>query len=61
MALGLLAGTAQAQVVFAPPVDTVTRSAKPGEAPPPATIDQILWILGEWRGAGINDAPATES
>ena len=36
-----------------------TRQLPPGGVSPPATIDQLGWLAGEWRGDGI-DAPATE-
>lgn len=36
-----------------------TRSLAPGAASPPATLDQLAWLAGTWRGEGIA-GPATE-
>ncbi|MEG3087574.1 DUF6265 family protein [Sphingomonas sp. PB4P5] len=46
-------------VMAAPAVAQETRQLPPGGVSPPATIDQLAWLAGEWRGEGI-DAPATE-
>ena len=57
----LLAGNAPPPIVFAPAWDTVTVSATEGVDPPPATVEQMDWLLGQWQGEGIDGAPATES
>jgi hypothetical protein len=36
-----------------------TRTLTPGAKPPPASVDQLSWLAGTWRGEGIG-APATE-
>ena len=38
-----------------------TRVAAEGHVPPPATVDQAAWLLGDWVGTGINGAEAAES
>ena len=38
-----------------------TRVAPEGHVPPPATVDQAAWLLGDWVGTGINGAEAAES
>ena len=30
-----------------------TRTLAPGAASPPASIDQLAWLQGEWRGEGL--------
>ena len=45
----------------APAAAQDTRQAAPGAAPPKATIADAAWIVGTWRGAGIDGAPAMES
>lgn len=57
----LLVGNAPPPIVFVPPRDTVTVSAPDGVDPPPATVEQMDWLLGQWQGEGIGGAPATES
>lgn len=36
-----------------------TRGLAPGTASPPATVDQLGWLAGSWRGEGYG-GPATE-
>ena len=36
-----------------------TRSLAPGAKSPPATVSQLAWLTGAWRGEGLG-APATE-
>ncbi len=51
-----LAGTAAAQE------STVeTRLGEKGFESPPATLDQLDWLVGQWVGDGIRGAPAMES
>ncbi|MBY6127273.1 DUF1311 domain-containing protein [Qipengyuania aquimaris] len=38
-----------------------TRVAPEGHTPPPATLDQVDWLVGQWTGTGIGGAPAMES
>ena len=45
--------------IATPTIAQETRQLQPGAVSPPATIDQLSWLAGEWRGDGI-DAPATE-
>ena len=47
-----LVGTASAQE---------TRLGKEGFESPPATLEQMDWLVGQWVGEGIQGAPAMES
>lgn len=38
-----------------------TRIGAEGFESPPATLDQMDWLVGQWSGEGIQDAPALES
>ncbi|GMN02400.1 DUF6265 family protein [Erythrobacter sp. MTPC3] len=38
-----------------------TRIGEDGGESPPATLDQMDWLTGQWSGEGINGAPAMES
>ncbi|MHA6332478.1 DUF6265 family protein [Qipengyuania sp. CAU 1752] len=38
-----------------------TRMGEEGFESPPATIAQMDWLVGQWSGTGIGDAPAQES
>ena len=38
-----------------------TRVGEQGFVSPPATIDQLGWLVGQWVGDGIQGAPAMES
>jgi hypothetical protein len=38
-----------------------TRVGEKGFVSPPATIDQLDWLVGQWAGEGIQGAPAMES
>ncbi len=38
-----------------------TRVADEGFQSPPATLDQLGWLVGQWAGEGIAGAPAMES
>ena len=38
-----------------------TRIGEEGFASPPATLDQVDWLIGQWEGEGIRGAPAMES
>ncbi|MEX0342319.1 MAG: DUF6265 family protein [Erythrobacter sp.] len=48
----LLSGAALAQE---------TRTAPEGHVPPPATLAQMDWLVGQWAGEGIGGQPAFES
>lgn len=54
LALALLSGLVPAQA-------QETRIAPEGHVPPPATVSQLDWLVGQWVGEGIGDAPAMES
>ncbi|WP_232725596.1 DUF6265 family protein [Qipengyuania seohaensis] len=51
-ALALLASPVAAQE---------TRVAPEDHAPPPATLEKMDWLVGQWIGTGIGGAPAMES
>jgi len=38
-----------------------TRVGEAGFVSPPATLDQVVWLVGQWNGDGIGGAPAMES
>ncbi|MEM6476639.1 MAG: DUF6265 family protein [Pseudomonadota bacterium] len=38
-----------------------TRLGDKGFESPPATLDQLGWLVGQWEGGGIRGAPAMES
>lgn len=38
-----------------------TRTAQEDHVAPPATLSQLDWLVGQWRGTGIAGAPAIES
>jgi len=38
-----------------------TRDTPENHIPPPATIAEMDWLIGQWIGTGIADAPAMES
>lgn len=38
-----------------------TRVAPEGHTPPPASLEQMDWLIGQWVGTGIGGAPAMES
>lgn len=38
-----------------------TRLGEEGFEPPAATLEQVGWLVGQWRGQGIGGAPAMES
>lgn len=37
-----------------------TRAAPDGHVPPPATIAEAAWLVGDWAGTGIGGAEASE-
>ena len=37
------------------------RDTPEDHTPPPASLEQMRWLIGEWRGKGIGDAPAVEN
>ena len=38
-----------------------TRVAPEGHVPPPATLAQVEWLIGDWAGTGIESAEAAET
>lgn len=38
-----------------------TRHAAPDAAPPPATIYELHWLVGDWEGTGLQGQPAMET
>ncbi|MBX7501180.1 hypothetical protein K3181_06980 [Qipengyuania sp. YG27] len=38
-----------------------TRTAPADHTSPPATLEEMGWLVGQWRGEGIGGAPAYES
>lgn len=38
-----------------------THVAPEGHTPPPASLEQMDWLIGQWVGTGIDGAPAMES
>ncbi|MEP0189454.1 MAG: DUF6265 family protein [Erythrobacter sp.] len=60
--LGLLAfGLAFAGPVAAEEAAIETRIGEEGFVSPPATLEQVDWLAGQWVGGGIGGAPAMES
>jgi uncharacterized protein YecT (DUF1311 family) len=53
--------TALAAALAAPIAAQETRVAAEDHAGPPATLEQMSWLVRQWSGAGIGDAPAWES
>ena len=51
---GVPAGAAFAQIEH-------TRTAIPGTERPRASVNELAWMAGEWRGPGIEGAPAVEA
>lgn len=64
-AIGRVIGTALAAVVLASSVAAQggleTRIGEEGFDSPPATLDQMDWLVGQWEGEGVRGAPAMES
>lgn len=52
---------ALALMAAAPLAAQETRVAGAGSSAPPAEIHALAWLEGQWRGEGIDGAPATES
>lgn len=50
-----------ALALAAPLAAQETRVAPAGHMPPPATIEQAGWLVGDWVGTGIDGAEAAES
>ena len=48
-------------VLAAPLLAQETRIAPPDHTPPPATLAQMDWLVGQWQGEGIGGRPALES
>ncbi len=58
----ILSGIAIGSMIFAmPAMAQETRLAEGDIASPPATLDQMEWLIGQWTGVGIQGAPAMES
>ena len=60
MGIGLASHAVSAQEA-PPPVAQETKLGAKGFESPPATIEQMSWLVGQWIGTGIQDAPAMES
>lgn len=61
-AIGRLIGTALAAAALAMPLAAQeTRIGEDGFESPPASLDQMDWLVGQWTGDGIGGAPAMES
>ncbi|MCK0129836.1 DUF6265 family protein [Erythrobacter sp. F6033] len=56
-----LALSAFASAAVAQDGDYETRLGEEGFKSPPATLDQMDWLVGQWTGTGIQGAPAMES
>ncbi len=56
-----LAVLALAGAVAAQELEPETRLGEKGFESPPATLDQMDWLVGQWMGDGIQGAPAMES
>ena len=50
-----------ALALAAPLAAQETRVAPEGHVPPPASIEQAEWLVGDWVGTGIDGAEAAES
>ncbi len=48
-------------LLAAPVTAQETRVAPEGHKPPPATLEQMDWLVGQWVGTGIGGASAMES
>ncbi|QYU69663.1 hypothetical protein J4558_05875 [Leptolyngbya sp. 15MV] len=51
---------ALALILAGPLAAQETRVAPPGHVPPPATIAEAAWLVGDWVGSGIGGAGASE-
>ena len=61
-AVGLvLAALALVSGAWAQEAESETRLGAEGFESPPANLDQMDWLMGQWRGKGIRGAPAMES
>jgi len=58
---GALAVFAMAGASFAQNATLETRLGDQGFESPPATLEQLDWLVGQWEGEGIAGAPAMES
>ena len=48
--------------LMAPPAQAnETRVAPEGHIPPPAQVEALDWLIGQWHGSGIGEAAAYES
>ena len=56
-----LAALAAATLTAAPLSAQETRVGEDGFESPPASLDQMEWLVGQWAGEGIQGAPAMES
>ncbi len=48
-------------VLATPAFGQETRVAAEGHVPPPAQIEDVAWLAGDWSGPGIQSAPAHET
>ncbi|MBQ95773.1 MAG: hypothetical protein CL510_08110 [Actinobacteria bacterium] len=56
----LIVASAAALVSF-PALSQETRTVPKDHVPPPATLDDVKWLVGQWAGEGIGGQPAYES
>ncbi|MEL7444885.1 MAG: DUF6265 family protein [Pseudomonadota bacterium] len=59
--LAVLAAIALAGTATAQDASIETRLGEEGFESPPASLDQLDWLVGQWVGDGIQGAPAMES
>ncbi|MEM1195469.1 MAG: DUF6265 family protein [Pseudomonadota bacterium] len=55
------AALALSGVALAQDAERETRVGEKGFLSPPASLDQMGWLVGQWQGEGIRGAPAMES
>ncbi|MBO6527270.1 DUF6265 family protein [Erythrobacter sp.] len=48
-------------LISTPVLAQETRTAPDDDVPPPATLEQMDWLVGQWVGKGIGGQPAYES
>ncbi|ALE17911.1 hypothetical protein AMC99_02638 [Altererythrobacter epoxidivorans] len=53
--------SALALMLSSPAAAQETRIGEEGFESPPATLEQVDWLVGQWAGTGIQGAPAIES
>ena len=58
---GWMIVSAAMAALAAPLAAQETRVAPDDHVPPPATLEQVDWLVGQWAGSGMGGAPAMES